>query len=729
MSIAPSSLDVMAITQSLNQMMAELGMAEGAEGEMPPMPEDFGNQSDLESQLVIYLTYKTRLGRGLANDEKERWGRYELMRRNEWRLDDPEDFLSRAGMYLPITARKIDVAKSSILSEIFPDRTNLNFFDARSKIEHLDGNAEKARQAVRGAFVEMKPSDAQNYAQLTSMAIDNLFTFGNAYQLATIGTITTEAKKFLGKPILQWIDPFNVVHFDLDVNHVSQTDSSILITRDERQLDESGYDPELIEYIRETYPPTIRSRRNTAESGAYYDYWYLSQSIDRKLYNFWMYCGHWPGREIPGLDDDEAAWESLGEKFGFTVEEARAAQWWHMEWIGWTLCVCQPWPVMQETGQCPLIHARLFQVPGRLLGQGAYHRTEWHERMYNKLLRGMVQYTQLCAKPGGFYDETAISTAYLQKVQSKGAPLCGPNIWVPVNRAMGTQQGGKPIEPFLFNVDALQYMSGAMDYHENKIAEIIGITDAVEGDANSKTATQDANNLQQSLKTLFDYIGTIECELLLPGVKGVYLALQQCYQLSQVDDPGFYQMVAGDPGDMAYRSLVVTPEDLITLALIEFTITGSSSPGNKANQIQQAFTWVDKFAAFPGLINLPVVARGTGEMMGIGPIDSWINNQTPEMLLRKLENIASMFGPAGMQTYYAMTSDPQIMQGLGLMQMAQQGAMVPGMPMQGGMGGGMGGTPTLPGGGGQPSPLAGQAPPADGSFMPSGGAQPMQPMM
>lgn len=668
----------------------------------PPTFSPYDNPNyDLKMKLATHLARKTIIARGQSWEDRERWGRWDLMRRGLWTFDDPTDALSQAGVYVPLTARCIDVGLGQIMAEVTPDRTNLNIFGCRSKIEHLDGYAEKSKQTLRNRYMMMRPKDFPTYASLTRACIDNWFTEGNAYKITTIDTFMSPGDpttKTLG-PCEQWLDPFNVYHWDLDVNDIRQTDTSIYIPRDERQLDESGYPLELIEYIRETYPSAPTSRRNTDESSAYYSFWYLDQMVDRNLYNFWMCSGRWPGHEIPDLGDDEENWTALGEEYGFTVEEAKAAKWWHMEWIGWTLCVCQPWPVELPEGQSPITHAKMFHVPGRLLGYGAYSRTEWHERMYNKLFRAVLRYTMLLSNPPWWYNKGAIDAEFLQKMQSKGIPLLAMGQGLPLNDVIGTQQGQDPIGAIQFNAEGIEKMREQMQYHANMIKEIIGITDAVEGDDTSGTATQNANNLQQSLKTMFDYIGIIETDLMLPSVIGSYVALQQCFALNNTNSmemtgQPFVQMVSTDPSSQAYRELQVSADDLVSLELLEFTITGSSAPGNKANQIQQFLEWSDRYMAIPGLLNPAAVARYSGEMIGIGPIDTLINAVTPELLMSKMQNIAAMFGPAGLQTYYAMTSDPQIMGALALTQMQTQGAQVPGATPIAGQ---MGAAPAMPG--------------------------------
>lgn len=688
MAFAPAAPMDMETSHELGSIMLEGGI-DRAYGDVAPedsTPNAYdpmgGPAGDYKKALIVHLRERTELARSLSAQTHYNWSRYELMRKNQWRLDDPTDVLSQQGVYVPLTARRIDVAIASILSEAIPDQTNLNFFDTQGKIEHLDEYVDKAKEALRNCFMGMRPKDSTSYSQLVRMRVDNTLTFGNSFSLITIDDFPAENGNFVSGPCAQWLDPFNVLPHDVDVSDATETDFSLFQPLDERQLQATGYPPEMIAYIRENYPADIQSRRDDeayAVQGSYYDGRMTSSPL-RRLYRRWVYIGRWPGHELRDdtLPPDEEIWPVLGEEFNFTPQESTVAEWWHMEWIGHTLTACQPYPIALPRGTCPITHGRLFKVPGQIYGYGMYHRTEWHERFYNKYLRAVLRYSMLMSNPPGVYDKTAIDAAYLQKIGAK-FPSLAPGVWIPANRALGTQTGGLPLQALPFGAEAIQPMMDQMAYHEQTINEITGITDAVEGDDESRTATQNANNLQQSLKTIFDYIGTIESDILLPDVQKCYVAMQQCYLMAS---EGFFQLVSGDPSQQAYRSLMVRPEDLLDQTLFDFIITGSTSPGNKQNQIKAFQESVGQLAPFPGLLNMPNVARYLFEMHDIKNIDALVNSFDPAQVLSKLMNIIAMFGGDSVQAYMMMAQDPQISQAIGLQNQMQGGPK--GLPAPGG---------------------------------------------
>ena len=225
--------------------------------------------------------------------------------------------------------------------------------------------------------------------------------------------------------------------------------------------------------------------------------------------------------------------------------------------------------------------------------------------------------------------------------------------------------------------------------------EQTGVTTALEGQDRSDTATQNANNLQQSM-IIVDYTVTRLEQYLKDLAERVYVVTCQAMKLGDVSAkvPMSYQ-------ENQLRAVEIRPEHLLSLSLIDIQITGSASPLNMASQIM-VMKDVAQLYGPTGKINFSELIKAHLMMGKIRDPRRFLVEPDQMSDMERASNAVAAFGGRGVQFL-----PPDLLMRLYGMPMAP-----PGMGMGAGMG--MGGG--MPQGPGAPMPMQ------PGGGMPMGGA-------
>jgi len=679
--------------------MDEMTINEGEIGE--PLPAGPGPDLErIETAIVQVLRAGEARAESLSAAEKREWQLFERMADGKAERDNPGDILSELGFYLAAIDKAREIFKAALMNDLIPDPARMDFFEGEAKWAGLEQYAEGITAMMRAKFKLMRPEDAENgFIQLLGMLIDDLTLKGTMIGLVTheVSYNEHDAESMIESgPTLQYFDPFNVWPWRTDVNNFSQTAVTIYapLTRADLESPENGY--KNVEKVIES-GSTAQRRRDPATGQSE-----QSAGFKDDLYGRRIYYGPWIGhqlREESGIDEeDESIWRAMAEEYGFDAEKARERYWWQIERVEEILIQCRPFPLSLPRGAGPLVAHKLVARNGRIWGRGMYHRSAWQERIINHFLRAMILTSAACADPPFTYREYLIDQQFLAERGGQVKLTSGEGI-----KITGDANAGKIIDPILFNAEAIPIMQRMADRQDEDIRELTGVTSAVEGTDRSKTATQSANNLQQSLSLIRYQEKNLEQGFLRQVVARCYVIQCQAMRLAGMTE---HTAISKEQGQV--QMVTVAPEMLIDETLIDWQMTGLTSPGNKMNLIQA-------FEKYAGALQQSGQAETTelysywGMLLGIPNADRFIAQGYDMLTIQNmLANLQTAFGQQG-----AMLLPDEAKKALAKLMMT---GMVPGPGAAGGVGG-------VGGAGGAAGPgMPSQGPPVAGPTQPTGPA-------
>lgn len=619
----------------------------------------------LEKSLNMYLTNGHQKAVMLHQPRKLLWWEYRQMQYGKGVYSDWSDPLVQMGVHLPLIAKLINIFKANSLREAIPDPSDMDFFEFDSKREGLEEYAKIAQHGLRDKFKGARPLDAAGFYDLNSMWLDDLYAIGNCMAITTheVTAADWDGNTVLSGPTPQYVNPVNAWPWDYDVNLIDRTNTTLYapITKDD--LVNSNFPPDLVAKVLEgAGPDALRrvdedARAYIAQDGAL-GWWGENTAVETDLYRRYIYCGRFPGIElrdryqIPEEVTDDMMFAVLSERFGWDLDKANS-HWWLMSWVGEVLLECRPWPLPRAYNGCPIRHLKLNQRNQFLWGLGLYDYGAWDERLYNFYHRRCVMTTSNATNPPFWWRKDIIDATWLLE-QGSEQPNMVPGVGAPINQDPGTQA---PIVPFLYNIESVSIGREQMAFHQSSLKELTGGTSAVEGTSDSATATQDQNNLQQSLKLIDLYNSLYSNSFLKQIVADCYVIYQ--YAMS-MEGAGFFENVPVDMDEMGMKSVQITFAHLIDLDLIDIRMTGGSAPGNRMNQAaafdQFVKTWmgaIDPMTGMP-ILDMREAAKQQARMLGIAGANRLINDDPMIAgigMQRGAMNRQLAFGPMGPQSF------------------------------------------------------------------------------
>lgn len=682
------------------------GMALAAT-DAPTMPTSLDTGDDLalapdigtiEQALVNFHRKQHQLAVGMHQYRKWQWFKYKQMDDGDGIPDDPDDPLVQLGLNLMRLSQLRNVMKAGLRQEFYPN--NKCEFNLKAKIDGLNYYAEAATAGLRAKVKSMRPGSAKSFTELGDMWLNDLLgpcgqCLGIVRHEAAMGDANRDGS--IQGPVADWIDPMNWWPDAYDVNSVAECNHYFFAPIDKYQLMAGNY-VNLDEALA-TNSATETQRRDwdsynlqNLETNLLWWQWTME-----RLYKRMVYIGRFPGEDlrdmgtgIGGATDEEMI-TTLAAEYGFDPATGMTAAWWLMEWLGNTLIRCVPYPLDVPNGACPVIHQGLFHRNGLLMAYGLWDYASWDARMLNFYHRACIHLTRAAMSPPFKYYPNMIDGAWLAE-QEDETPQLVSGVGIPVTSPI---PGVDPVEPMPFNLEVIPVAREQMAVHESNCRELTGITSALEGDDQSKTATQAQNNLQQSL-----------------GMKGYYSSqfgsflievLAHCYviwQQSLEANPGYSDHAPVDVGEQGLALVMISRHDLLDLTLIEIELTGPSSPGNRMNQSLVVDKLTTKYLML-GVLDPFDAAEAEFKLAGVDNILSpALIRPDMQALQMGMQQRLQTLGPGGAQAF----TDPR------LMRHAMQ-SMLPPPPMPGGPAGG----PSLPGSGG---PTVGTPPMAPHGYSP-----------
>ncbi|MBU2249174.1 MAG: hypothetical protein KKD77_20675 [Gammaproteobacteria bacterium] len=599
---------------------------------------------EIEKKLIQYLNDGHERALGDNQAIKEAWCEYKEMKEGDGIYNDDDDpLLTELHVHWRYIAKLIDVWKANVILQVIPDTVKMDFFKIEAKAIGLEDYTKRIEAYLQEKYRNMRPRAARTFSEVLDMLCDDLATMGNLIAVvtheATMGDMDED--DVIEGPTVQWVDPINVSPWDVDVNTFDETNTTIFAPVDVyelRQIAEANLELALKEGKSAT---DRRQEKDGLDSD--------TEQEPSSLYKRKIYIGRFPGEELRELyqaeGEDPELINQLASKYGFNPQTAVEARWWLIEWVDQTPISCKPFPLKLPAGTSPISHCTLFKKNGFIWGDGFYERAKWDERFQNFLKRAIFHIIRRAVDPPYYFRKHMLDTVWLLN-NSDGLdnPQIADGSAIPVT----SSENIKPIEELLFNVDAIPLAAAERETYNRDTRELMGVVSAVEGDDQSSTATQAANNLQQSLRQVEYYIGMRLKPLLAELLAKSYVI---CHQIMKMEGPGYVEYVPADVGSMELRMLDIRPEHLVGLKLIVINLIGSNSPANRLNQQEALIQWINTYLPM-GLLDPIKVARIHAQMTRISGLEEAIAAVDPAFLQEMMMNKMIAFGqgaPSGEQ--------------------------------------------------------------------------------
>ncbi|MEN6536696.1 MAG: hypothetical protein ABFD89_23775 [Bryobacteraceae bacterium] len=651
----------------------------------------------LEKAILQVLHEGTEKAKTRSRATKAKWADWINMKYGQGFKDDPGDILTEKGVGLRMLAKFTRTYRSQVMRQLVPNPAEHDWISVTAKMPGLEGVAEAVEALMQDRFREMRPEDARNFYGLLPMHVDDWLTLGNMMAMPTheyfIGDVNDDDIEH--GPVVQYLDPFNVWPWSVQVNQIAKTDVTVYDPVDRYELDKLGLDEAMVKRIEATAMGGQQTLRRDKDAGGELD---DEANEPEDLLERQLYFGKFPFyeiREVYGEDLTlEAAIEALAGKFGFERDKA-GGHWWQGEWIGDVLMDCSPYPLELPAGCGPIMHESYIHRNNQLWGLGMFDGNAIEERLATALHKDVIRLSKMAARPPRGIDLDAIDAKWRQEHGS--SPTFEPDQMIPFHS--NVTQGRAFIQTIDVNTAAIPHLTQEIQRHEANMRDDTGVTTAVEGQDQSKTATQNANNLQQSLSLQEYDVTMLENGWLREMLVRCYLIERQAMTLADRQE-----VVSMSTDEQKLKALVVRPEDMRQSRHFRLEAVGSTMPGNKSH-MAKAMADAGQMYLQTGALNLPEWIKVHLRMMGIRNVGKLLTVSDPTQVMEYVQNLVGMFGPAGLA--FLPTH----------MQQAFQQLMGGGM---GAMGGGAMGGNGMPGEG-VAVPMTGEQGPAGLPMMAGGG--------
>jgi hypothetical protein len=632
------------------------------------------SRKDIETALVLWLREGHERAVALSLPEKQQWARYRRMEEGTFREDDPKDPWVKRGVWMRPIAKAKRLLIANVMNELMPDPQEMDWAQAVPEMAGLDEYAERVEALVRKKLRQARPFAAKNVYDLTARGLSDLYTCGNKVRIVTHeAELDADHDEILDGPTPQYIDPRNLWPWRRRVNELRQTACTIWdpITHAELMSGRYYNREEVVakyrtgEAVEEIDPDGIGIRNEagvTAEEMAEED----APTVEG-AYRRLIYFGPFPCvaiREHCQLEDavsDEEILAVVAQAFELGPE-ATVKRWWHMHRIEETLILCEPYPLPTAHNDFPVRLIQRRAINGDIWGRGLYWECETDERLANFFKRASMSLSAIVAKPPFWYLESLFKKSWLQK--QGGVPRLAPGTGMPLVQA---PQTGKPVEHFAVMPDGIPLLEQEANGHLGAIREDTGAVSAIEGNDQSRTATQGSNNLSQALALIKFQLRELESYDLLDLVENMYVV-----QSHVMREFGNVEMVAVGYNEARLKTLDVRPEHMVSMSLVSFRVAGSTNPGNKERMLQE-FKQFYTAAASTGLCSVQELLKQWAQMIGIRGLSRlWM---APDMadVQEWLANLMAGTGYAGMEALPP-----------GMQQALIGTPLMPGMPFGGG---------------------------------------------
>lgn len=658
---------------------------QGAQGGL-----DFSQLADVEKCIVNTVRLNTENAIGRDFWRKQEWMMYEAMAQGIPTGDDPTSPLVQLGYHCPILARYEQQMRIMLMNALFPSE---DWFELKASPlwGGLDNLSEVLTDLLRRKFENMTPHATNGFYNTADLMLAQFNRLGTCLGLKTYDVLSDPFEPgnedgLIDGPTLQWVDIFNAFFWRDDVNSPAETFTDIYDPIVPENIERMGF-ANLDQILEKEQPKPLYNRYVqyqswSAPGGMTWNPQHYFTLPAMEQYERWLGLGKFPfaqvrkqlanvlgtefSKTMPSAQAFQILMQMLGPKFGFDPMAVNPDTWFEIQRVGDVLASCKPYAVPMPRGKGPLVHDRLYINPGYLWGEGVYKRYGLDERIVNDIIRNEITIVKWTGKGLFGVREDQMDDEYREHRGSQSK--WEPGDQVPLKSGVYNQPF---IEKLETNERALPMLGEMKQALMAQMQTGTSINNDVQGQSNAKTATQSANNLQQSL-SISDGIAKHLEGMFREIVARAYVIMRTACQMT-----GFVPPVTLSAEEGMVQQIQISPNDIATLNFIEIKMMGRNSPGNKMQQAESFMQGVQIFLP-TGAMNIIETLKMWVKLMGISGGDNLIVQTSPQDLQMYMQNLVA----SGVQPQQAISwLAPSQQQQIGMMMNPQgMGAGGPGGP-------------------------------------------------
>ena len=420
----------------------------------------------------------------------------------------------------------------------------------------------------------------------------------------------------------------------------------------------------------------------------------------------------WTKEKIIGLIAEGMEWEPT------ELQEAIDAEWWNVLFDRKNVIIkLEPWPTPLPDGYCPIRWSGLFMRNGRFWPHGLYDAGVGQEKLLNFFYNAECKLTALAAEP-----PYTLSTDYLDK---KLLAEWG-NRLPPLTGGMAVGVTGLPpgADPFKFFVPGMEFLTAISARRvscDDELREQTHGSKVIEGQQGGSrmTATQNANLLSQGLAWQKQITEQYRRTFIEPIMRVCYVIKSEALRST-----GTSQNFPSTAAEQQLRTIMIQPEEIAGLDVIDIYCCAGDSPGGRQAKIQ-ALERYAQIAVPLGGDNLMEFKKEYAKAIDLPGRERIQEGYSPQELQGILMNFMKMYGSEWMSAMQQLVPPAVLQQ---IMQLVGMGPVNPALAQSAGAGaGGLTMPPSigqqqqqLAGGNGPPPSNAGVAGPIPPALQPAG---------
>jgi hypothetical protein len=597
----------------------------------------------VEQALVQWCNAGLEHAKAASQEEKRQRGVFLRMKAGAPMDEEADDLLADLGFAPTLLPHFSDILRALMMREAMIANDDMDWFFLHSSWAGVEEHMRGITKLLHHKYKIMKPDGAVNYIDQKDRQCQDLIDLGDCWQVVTHEMADGEdGDADFDGGITNRLDPMNIWPWDPYVETANLTNFSVFSRLTDEDL-ENGEFYNKRKVFKEETMGTCSSVDPEAESGE-------DSTKEGELGEAYLRHIHfvrWPIRGLRkylGLaSDHEIDWATYfmwaAQKRGFDPSRIGPDTWWEIQTVGDTKIGCRPWPHVLPRKSGPLQCHRFNRVSGRLWGQGIYHRASWDERLYGFFQRCMIYLAAFNARPPVGVNKNVIDRKWWQLNGEKLA--LQPDMLVELSVAPG-ERDPQPFYPLTMNADAIAMLDEQQTKLEQRARAKTGVLTPVEGQAASKTATQDANNLQQGLMLVgMHTMSWVDC-FFADEVLRMYLVQQQVMQ-----EMGFNEILPASAEEGLLGKLVIAPEMMVSEAYFEIRMRATA--GGVASQqlrMEALEKWMQMAAGMGMLASYPALEE-YGNQLKVANTDKMMLMISPELQQMMMINPVLLGGQSG----------------------------------------------------------------------------------
>jgi hypothetical protein len=633
----------LAVSDSPQIQDRELELEQPPEGAV-----DGGFEQAFETAIVRWLMAGHEHALSVNEEKKKRMARHRRLRQGQWGKQLP----GKERLYRPTLAKKINRFLANAVRKIVPNPYNHDWLRMQAVWKGLEVYVEEYEAYLRHKLATAKAESDKSFFRTARRSLDDAATYGSTCGVVPMEMIQGDLngdQHISASPSPTRLDMFNVWPWHIDVDDITQTNTTVYAPIDDALLDD--LDGDLAARIREKLNPiSQRSGSGDMDNRALDPDENPNMNLFGDVYDRYIgYVRGFPWREIVKyIDKDfkelaeakgkDGLIELLAEKYGFDPALAVRASWWTVEVAGDSILIsAKPWPIWLPEGEGPLVWYNFFHISGQLWGRSMYDYSEIDERMMNQYHTAAMRVGMMAANPPMTLNEAGLDPVWYSQ---RGRKL----LLAPGDVILTIGESQRPVvEPLKLNSESLPLIDAQADKHEANQTEDTGISGDIEGQSKARTATAAAQNAQQGGITIDDFVRDFQIGWLFPIAVRSFMAQTQGLQFLSQNVDGYYDVAPMGHTEQMLSAAIITPEHVMDLRWVQISVNGLEDDGARVAKFNMLRDW-SQMLLQTGRVDIDKIAMEGYKLIGFQDYRSFLAiyaDWTPE---KAMANLIGAFG-------------------------------------------------------------------------------------